>query len=71
MSSGLGKIWVFDESKLDEALANYRHASLEAYPAQQEKIDITLLAIKDFLDSEYADKLKMNIKLSDKSQAME
>ena len=64
MSSGLGKIWVFDESKLDEALASYRQASLEAFPAQQERIDITLLAIKDFLDSDYANKLKMNVKVN-------
>ena len=64
MSSGLGKIWVFDESKLDEALASYRQASLEAFPEQQERIEITLLAIKDFLDSEYADKLKMNVKVN-------
>jgi len=64
MSSGLGKIWVFDESKLDEALASYRRASLEAYPAQQERIEITLLAIRDFLDSDYAAKLKMNVKVN-------
>ena len=64
MSSELGKIWVFDESKLDEALESYRQASIEAYPAQQERIEITLLAIRDFLDSEYADKLKMNVKIN-------
>jgi hypothetical protein len=64
MPSRLGKIWVFDESKLDEALANYRQASLEAFPAQHERIEITLLAIKDFLVSDYADKLKMNVKVN-------
>lgn len=64
MSTGLGKIWVFDESKLDEALASYRKASLEDFPAQRERIEITLLAVKDFLDSEHADKLKMNVKIN-------
>ncbi len=64
MSLSLGKIWVFDESKLEQALANYRKASIEAYPAQSERIEITLLAIRDFLDSEYADKLKMNVKIN-------
>ena len=65
MSTELGKIWVFDESKLDEAIEKYRDASLAAYPNQQEKIDITVLAIRDFLDSEYAEKLTMNVKVSD------
>ena len=63
MSTGLGKIWVFDESKLDEALARYRQAALQAYPQQQEKIELTLLAVKDFLVSEFAEKLTMNVKL--------
>ena len=65
MSTELGKIWVFDESKLDEAIEKYRDASLAAYPDQREKIEVTLLAIRDFLDSEYAEKLTMNVKLSD------
>lgn len=63
MPGGLGKIWVFDESKLDDALARYREAALAAYPDQQEKIDLTLLAVKDLLHSEYAEKLTMNVKL--------
>lgn len=66
MSAELGKIWVFDDSKLEEALARYQQASIEAYPEQQEKIKITMLAIRDFLNSDYAEKLTMNVKLSDK-----
>jgi hypothetical protein len=65
MSTELGKIWVFDESKLDEALDRYRQASVQAYPHQQEKINVTLLAIRDFLDSEFAEKLTMNVKVTD------
>ena len=66
MSTELGKIWVFDESKLDEAIERYRQASLAAYPEQEERINITMLAIRDFLDSEYAEKLTMNVKVADK-----
>ena len=65
MSTNLGKIWVFDESKLDEAIERYRQASLAGYPEQEERINITLLAIKDFLNSEYAEKLTMNVKVQD------
>ena len=66
MSTDLGKIWVFDESKLEEALQRYQQASIEAYPKQEEKIKITMLAIRDFLNSNFAEKLTMNVKLSDK-----
>ena len=65
MQSELGKIWVFDESKLDEALERYRQAALVTYPQQSERINITLLAIKDFLESEFAEKLSMNVKVKD------
>ena len=60
------RIWVFDESKLDEAIEAYRQAAVQAYPQQEEKIKLTVLAIKDFLDSEQAGKLRMNIKNSEK-----
>jgi len=66
VSTDLGKIWVFDESKLEEALERYQQDSVEAYPKQEEKIKITMLAIRDFLNSDYAEKLTMNVKLSDK-----
>ena len=65
MSTDLGKIWVFDESKLDEAIEKYRQASVDAYPHQEEKINITVMAIRDFMHSEYADKLTMNVKVTD------
>ncbi len=66
MSTELGKIWVFDESKLVEAIEKYRQASIAAYPQHEEKISLTMLAIKDFLDSEHAEKLTMNVKVSDR-----
>jgi hypothetical protein len=55
----IGRIWVFDETKLEEALARYEAASLEAYPHQEERIRITVAAMRDFLHSQYADKLVM------------
>ena len=54
-----GRIWVFDESKLEEALARYEAAALEAYPKQEERIRITVAAMRDFMYSEHADKLIM------------
>ncbi|MGD2119747.1 MAG: hypothetical protein PVG66_15420 [Chromatiales bacterium] len=62
MSTELGKIWVFDESKLAEALQRYEQASIAAYPQHQDKIELTLAAVNDFLHSEYADKLRMAVK---------
>ena len=53
----IGRIWVFDEAKLDDALVRYEAAALEAYPHQQELIRITVAAMRDFLYSEHADKL--------------
>jgi len=55
----IGRIWVFDETKLEEALARYEAASLEAYPQQEERIRITVAAMRDFLHSHHADKLVM------------
>ena len=65
MSKHQGKIWVFDEGKLDEALAQYRKEALQAYPHQQERIEMTLLAVKDFLHSSHAGKLTMSVGLQD------
>lgn len=71
MSAELERIWVFDESKLDQAIDNYRQAALSAFPNQQERINITMMAVKDFLNSEHAKKLTMNVKVSDKQKNTE
>ena len=47
-----GRIWVFDETRLEESLEAYRQAALEAYPHQEELIRITVAAMRDFLYSE-------------------
>ena len=60
------RIWVFDECKLDQAIEASRAAAIQAYPQQEEKINLTVLAFKDFLDSEQAAKLRMNIKNNEK-----
>lgn len=65
MTSDLGKIWVFDQSKLDEAIDKYRDAAITAYPQQADKINLTLLAVRDFLNSEFAEKLTMNVKVTE------
>ena len=52
-----GRIWIFDEGKLEDALQRYEQAALEAYPEQAERIQITLRAMRDFFYSEFADKL--------------
>ncbi len=62
MTQDMAKIWVFDEGKLNEALTQYREAAVAQYPHQQERIDMTLLAVRDFLDSPFADKLTMKVK---------
>ena len=62
MSGNSQRIWVFDESKLDQAIEAYRAAAIQAYPHQEEKINLTVLAFKDFLDSEQAAKLRDAIK---------
>lgn len=52
-----GRIWVFDEGKLEDALEQYEQAAIEAYPGQRERIRLTVAAMRDFLHSEHADKL--------------
>ncbi len=54
-----GRIWVFDENRLEESLQAYEQAALAAYPHQEERIRITVAAMRDFLHSEYADPLIM------------
>lgn len=53
----VGRIWIFDEGKLEAALERYRDAALDAYPEQRERILITVEAMRDFLHSEHAGKL--------------
>ena len=48
---------MFDEGKLEEALARYEAAAMRAYPGQEERIRVTVAAMRDFLHSEFADKL--------------
>ena len=55
------RIWVFDESKLDEALEAYQAEALAAYPHQSERIRTTLAAVRDFLYSPHAEKLIMKV----------
>ena len=55
----LGRIWVFDEDSLTEALHAYEREALAAYPAQAERIKVAVAAIEDFLYSEHADSLIM------------
>ncbi|MEN8176711.1 MAG: hypothetical protein ABFS23_13175 [Pseudomonadota bacterium] len=57
----LPSIWVFDEAKLEEALARYQEEALAAYPGQEERIRVTLVAVRDFLHSEHAEKLVMKV----------
>ncbi len=59
MGHRLGKIWVFDEDLLEQALAAYQHQALAAYPAQDERIRIAVAAIRDFLHSEHAMRMVM------------
>jgi len=54
-----GRIWVFDENRLEEALLAYEQAAVAAYPHQEERIRITVAAMRDFLHSEFADPLVM------------
>lgn len=53
------RIWVFDENRLNEALAEYEQASIDAYPQHEDKIHLTIKAMHDFLYSDYADRLTM------------
>jgi len=54
-----GRIWVFDENRLEESLQTYQAAAIDAYPKQEERIRITVEAMRDFLHSEYAEPLVM------------
>ena len=54
-----GRIWVFDENRLEESLQTYEQAALAAYPHQEERIRITVAAMRDFLHSDFADPLVM------------
>ena len=56
----MGRIWVFDEGRLERALTAYEEASIAAYPQQEERIRTTLAAMRDFLHSEYAESLVMD-----------
>ena len=58
--TNIGRIWVFDEGSLEQALARYEADSISAYPAQEERIRIAVAAMRDFLHSDYADDLTMN-----------
>jgi hypothetical protein len=53
------RIWIFDEGRLQSALAAYQAEALAAYPAQAERIQLTVLAIGDFLHSTHAKSLVM------------
>ncbi len=59
-STGVGRVWVFDETSLEQALESYRAEALEAYPHQAERIGITMAAVRDFLHSEHADRLTLH-----------
>jgi hypothetical protein len=56
----VGRIWVFDATTLEQALARYQAEAEQAYPHQQEKIGIAVAAIRDFLHSPAADAMIMN-----------
>ncbi|OOY50972.1 hypothetical protein [Solemya velum gill symbiont] len=53
------RIWVFDENRLNEALDGYEQESIDAYPQHEEKIRITIKAMRNYLYSDYADRLTM------------
>ena len=54
-----GRHWVFADNRLEESLQAYEQAALAAYPHQEERIRITVAAMRDFLHSEFADPLVM------------
>ena len=53
----LGPIGVFDAGSLADALRAYQREALTAYPHQQERIDTTIAAMRDFLYSSHARRL--------------
>ncbi len=56
----IGRVWVFDEGSLEQALEAYKTEALEAYPHQEERIGTTVAAIRDFLHSSHADRLTLH-----------
>jgi len=58
----IGRVWVFDQASLEQALEHYQQDSIDAYPHQEERIRIAVAAIRDFLQSEYADDLTLHKK---------
>jgi len=56
----LGNVWVFDETKLAEALSAYSQEALDAYPQREELIETVVVAMQDFLKSEHAARLRMD-----------
>lgn len=57
----MGPVWVFDAARLDEALAAYQAAALADYPDQEQRIRITVAAMRDFLHSPQAAGLRMRL----------
>ena len=55
----VGRVWVFDEGSLEQALAAYQTEALTAYPHQAERIGTAVAAIRDFLHSSHADPLTL------------
>lgn len=53
--------WVFNRDTLDLALEEWKAAQIEAYPHQEELIQTTALAMRDFLDSEFVKRNKMTM----------
>jgi hypothetical protein len=60
-NDNLGPVWVFDQARLDQALQSYESEALAAYPGQTERIRTTVLAMRDFLNSEHAAILRMRL----------
>ncbi len=60
-NAAVGPIWVFDESRLEHALAAYQAAAMAAYPQQEARIRTTVMAMRDFLRSPQASDLRMSL----------
>ena len=56
----VGRVWVFDEGSLEQALEAYEGEALAAYPHQEARIGTAVAAIRDFLHSRHADRLTLN-----------
>ena len=52
-----GRIWVFDEGQLEDALVHYEREAIGACPGRDERFRLMVAALRDFLQSECADKL--------------